>query len=86
MKVTMAHGSGGESTSGLIKNVFAKYFNTPLSSAIVMIPDQRLIIPNNIIPNSTALLLPSKIALVTCYILPFINPKIIPIINIPVHT
>ncbi|WP_026654792.1 hydrogenase expression/formation protein HypE [Butyrivibrio sp. AE3003] len=30
MKVTMAHGSGGESTSKLIKDVFAKYFNNDI--------------------------------------------------------
>ena len=30
MKVTMAHGSGGESTSKLIKDVFAKYFNNEI--------------------------------------------------------
>ncbi len=30
MKITMAHGSGGESTSKLIKDVFAKYFKNEI--------------------------------------------------------
>lgn len=30
MKITLAHGSGGKSTSDLIKNVFAKYFSNPI--------------------------------------------------------
>jgi len=30
MKVTMAHGSGGESTSGLIKDIFAKHFSNDI--------------------------------------------------------
>ncbi len=30
MKITMAHGSGGKSTSELIANIFAKHFNNPV--------------------------------------------------------
>ena len=30
MKITMAHGSGGQSTSALISDVFAKYFNNEI--------------------------------------------------------
>lgn len=30
MKITLAHGSGGESTSRLIDSVFAKYFSNPI--------------------------------------------------------
>jgi len=30
MKITMAHGSGGKSTSELIENIFAKHFSNPL--------------------------------------------------------
>ena len=30
MKITMAHGSGGKSTSELISNIFAKHFNNPI--------------------------------------------------------
>ncbi|MBR4832211.1 MAG: hydrogenase expression/formation protein HypE, partial [Butyrivibrio sp.] len=30
MKITMAHGSGGQSTSALIKDVFAKYFKNDI--------------------------------------------------------
>ena len=34
MKITMAHGSGGESTSRLIEDVFAKYFNNEFLSEL----------------------------------------------------
>jgi len=34
MKITMAHGSGGESTSKLIEDVFAKYFNNEYLSEL----------------------------------------------------
>ena len=34
MKITMAHGSGGESTSKLIEDVFAKYFNNKYLSEL----------------------------------------------------
>ena len=30
MKITMAHGSGGESTSALIRDVFAKHFHNEI--------------------------------------------------------
>ncbi|SEF44828.1 hydrogenase expression/formation protein HypE [Butyrivibrio sp. Su6] len=30
MKITMAHGSGGESTSGLIRDIFAKHFHNEI--------------------------------------------------------
>ena len=30
MKITMAHGSGGESTSQLIRDVFAKHFHNEI--------------------------------------------------------
>ncbi len=30
MKITLAHGSGGKSTSDLIKNIFAKHFGNPI--------------------------------------------------------
>ncbi|MCR5670944.1 MAG: hydrogenase expression/formation protein HypE [Butyrivibrio sp.] len=34
MKITMAHGSGGESTSGLIRDVFSKHFNNEILSKL----------------------------------------------------
>ena len=43
MKVTMAHGSGGESTSGLIKNVFAKYFNNDILNRL----EDSAVVPGN---------------------------------------
>lgn len=44
MKVTMAHGSGGESTSGLIKNVFAKYFNNDILNRL----EDSAVVPGNL--------------------------------------
>ncbi|SFB67153.1 hydrogenase expression/formation protein HypE [Butyrivibrio sp. YAB3001] len=34
MKITMAHGSGGESTSSLIHNIFSKHFNNEILSKL----------------------------------------------------
>ena len=43
MKVTMAHGSGGESTSKLIKDVFAKYFNNEILNRL----EDSAVVPGN---------------------------------------